>query len=134
VKLETQIAGPDLALMGDPIKLSWVVSNLVGNALRYTPSGGTIMVCAQRWEDGVRLRVRDSGPGIAPQIRDHLFERFAQWSPNGFEAGAGGLGLAIVKDIVEGHGGRIFVESSAGGSEFTVELPAGTYDVQSAHS
>ena len=57
-------------MMGDPIKLSWVVSNLIGNALRYTPSGGTIMVCAQRWEDGVRLRVRDNGPGIAPQIRD----------------------------------------------------------------
>jgi NtrC-family two-component system sensor histidine kinase KinB len=134
VKLQTQIAGPELGVMGDPIKLSWVVSNLVGNALRYTPGGGTITVSAQRWEDGVRLRVRDSGPGIAPQIRDHLFERFAQWSPNGFEAGAGGLGLAIVKDIVEGHGGRIFVESSAGGSEFTVELPAGTYDVQTAHS
>jgi signal transduction histidine kinase len=134
VKLELQVAGPDLALMGDPIKLSWVVSNLVGNALRYTLGGGTITVNAQRVEDYVQLRVRDSGPGIAPQIRDHLFERFAHWSPNGFEAGAGGLGLAIVKDIVEGHGGRIFVESSAGGSEFTVELPVGTYDVQTAHS
>ena len=82
----------------------------------------------------MRLVVRDSGPGIAPQIREHIFERFAQWNPNGFEAGSGGLGLAIVKDIVEAHGGRIFVESSAGGSEFTVELPAGTYDGQVAHS
>jgi two-component system, NtrC family, sensor histidine kinase KinB len=134
IKLQLQIAAPDLGLIGDPVKLSWVVSNLVGNALRYTPNGGTITVCAEPCEDGVRLRVRDSGPGIAPQIRDHLFERFAQWSPNGFEAGTGGLGLAIVKDIVEGHGGRIFVESSAGGSEFTVELPAGTYDAQTAHS
>jgi PAS domain S-box-containing protein len=134
VRLVAQITPGDLAVTGDPIKLSWVVSNLVGNALRYTPAGGTIIVSAQHGNDGVRLVVRDSGPGIAPQIRDHLFERFAQWSPNGVQAGAGGLGLAIVKDIVEGHGGRIFVESSAGGSEFTVELPAGTYDGQTAHS
>ena len=134
VKLKTMIAAPDLAVVGDPVKLSWVVSNLVGNALRYTPAGGTITVYAQPQDGGVQLKVRDSGPGIAAQIRDHLFERFAQWSPNGFEAGAGGLGLAIAKDIVEGHGGRIFVESSAEGSEFTVELPAGSYDGQVAHS
>jgi NtrC-family two-component system sensor histidine kinase KinB len=134
VKLQTEIAAPHLAVMGDPVKLSWVVSNLVGNALRYTPNGGTITVGVEPCEDDVRLRVRDSGPGIAPQIRQHLFERFAQWNQNGFEPGGGGLGLAIVKDIVEGHGGRIFVESSAGGSEFTVELPVGTYDGQAAHS
>jgi two-component system, NtrC family, sensor histidine kinase KinB len=134
INLQTRIAAPELGLMGDPIKLSWVVSNLVGNALRYTPEGGTITVCAQPGEDGVQLKVRDSGPGIAPQIRDHLFERFAQWNPNGFEPGVGGLGLAIVKDIVEGHGGRIFVESSTDGSEFTVELPAGNFDGQVAHS
>jgi PAS domain S-box-containing protein len=134
VHLEALIGGPGLRVMGDPVKLSWVVSNLVGNALRYTPCGGTITISVQPSESGVRLRVRDSGPGIAPQIRDHLFERFAQWNPNGFEAGPGGLGLSIVKDIVEAHGGRIFVESSAGGSEFTVELPAGTYDGQFAHS
>jgi signal transduction histidine kinase len=78
--------------------------------------------------------VRDSGPGIAPQIREHIFERFAQWNPDGMETGTGGLGLSIVKDIVQAHGGRIFVESSAEGSEFTVELPAETYDGQVAHS
>ena len=134
VRLEALIGGPGPRVLGDPVKLSWVVSNLVGNALRYTPCGGMITISAQRSESGVRLVVRDSGPGIAPQIREHIFERFAQWSPNGFEAGSGGLGLAIVKDIVEAHGGRIFAESSAGGSEFTVELPAGTYDGQVAHS
>ncbi|MGO9061351.1 MAG: ATP-binding protein [Candidatus Binataceae bacterium] len=134
VRLEALIGGPDLHVMGDPVKLSWVVSNLVGNALRYTPAGGTIRVSAQRSEDGVRLKVQDSGPGIAPQIREHIFERFAQWNPDGMDAGMGGLGLSIVKDIVQAHGGRIFVESSAGGSEFTVELPAETFDGQVAHS
>jgi two-component system, NtrC family, sensor histidine kinase KinB len=134
VRLEGRIDGPELRVAGDPVKLSWVVSNLVGNALRYTPRGGTITVSAHRWDGGVRLTVRDSGPGIAPQIREHIFERFAQWSPNGFEPGSGGLGLAIVKDIVEAHGGRIYVDSSAGGSQFAVELPAGAYDGQVAHS
>lgn len=134
VKLQTEIAAQRLSVMGDPVKLSWVVSNLVGNALRYTPGGGTITVRLGPCADAVRIEVRDSGPGIAPEIREHLFERFAQWRPNGFAAGTGGLGLAIVKDIVEGHGGRIFVESSAGGSEFTVELPAGSYDGQTADS
>jgi NtrC-family two-component system sensor histidine kinase KinB len=134
VKLSTETTAAHLSVTGDPVKLSWVVSNLVGNALRYTPGGGAITVRLQACEDFVRLQVRDSGPGIAPEIRDHLFERFAQWRPNGLEAGSGGLGLAIVKDIVEGHGGRIFVESSAGGSEFTVDLPAGSYDGQTADS
>jgi signal transduction histidine kinase len=68
--------------------------------------------------------VTDTGPGVAPEIRDHLFERYAQWSTNGTEPGSAGLGLAIAKEIVEAHGGRIFVESTVGkGTCFTVELP-----------
>src|ERR1022692_2299059 len=69
----------------------------------------------------VRLEVADSGPGIAPEIRDHIFERFAQYGTNGYAPGSAGLGLAIVKDIVEAHGGRIFIESNHGhGSRFVV--------------
>jgi two-component system, OmpR family, sensor kinase len=72
------------------------------------------------------LRVRDNGPGIAPQVQERLFERFAQWNANGAEPGSAGLGLAIAKEIVQAHGGRIFVDSSLGkGTCFTVELPAG---------
>jgi signal transduction histidine kinase len=74
--------------------------------------------------DLVRFQVSDTGPGVAPEIRDHLFERYAQWNSNGAEPGSAGLGLAIAKEIVEAHGGRIFVESTVGeGTCFTVELP-----------
>jgi len=108
---------------GDPVKLSWVVSNLIGNALRYTPQGGKIEVATGIAEDSVRLEVADSGPGIAPELRDYVFERFAQYG-NGADKGSAGLGLAIVKDIVVAHGGRIFVTgNSPQGSRFVVQLP-----------
>ncbi|MGC1678580.1 MAG: ATP-binding protein [Candidatus Binataceae bacterium] len=113
-------------ISGDAVKLSWVVSNLIGNALRYTPEGGQIEVAARPIDTKVRLEVSDSGPGIPPEIREHIFERFAQYGRGGVEKGSAGLGLAIAKDIVAAHGGRIYVDSSAGaGSRFVVELPAG---------
>jgi len=79
-----------------------------------------------------RIRQQNAREKIAAQraaarraeIRNRVFERFTQWNVNGLETGSAGLGLAIVKDIVEAHGGRIFVNSSGHGSEFTVELPA----------
>jgi NtrC-family two-component system sensor histidine kinase KinB len=109
---------------GDPVKLSWVVSNLIGNALRYTPQGGRIEVITGSADDTVRLEVADSGPGIAPELRDYVFERFAQYG-DGDDKGSAGLGLAIVKDIVVAHGGRIFVTGNAPmGSRFVVQLPA----------
>jgi two-component system, NtrC family, sensor histidine kinase KinB len=112
-------------IIGDPVKLSWVVSNLIGNALRYTPSGGHIEVVTRQGEGVVRLEVADSGPGIAPELKEYIFERFTQYRPNGTEKGSAGLGLAIVKDIVQAHGGRIFLASDPGkGSRFAVELPA----------
>ncbi len=112
-------------IRGDPLKLSWVMSNLIANALRYTPAGGAISVSLNNTSSGVRLCVSDTGPGIPTELRDRLFERFAQWRVNGSEPGSAGLGLAIVKEIVDAHGGRIFVDSQAGlGTTFTVELPA----------
>jgi NtrC-family two-component system sensor histidine kinase KinB len=113
-------------ISGDAVKLSWVVSNLIGNALRYTPEGGQIEVAARPIDSRVRFEVQDSGPGIPPEIREHIFERFAQYGRGGIEKGSAGLGLAIAKDIVAAHGGRIFVDSNPGaGSRFVVELPAG---------
>jgi len=125
ITLRSAIAASTPEVLADPVKLSWVVSNLIGNAIRYTPSGGTITI-SSAGDDGVaRLEVSDTGPGVAPEIRDHLFERYAQWHINGAEAGSAGLGLAIAKEIVAAHGGRIFVDSTVGeGTRFTVELPA----------
>ena len=123
VKLVTNISEPSLEAHGDPVKLSWVLSNLISNALRYTPSGGEIAIAAQRVDSQMQLTVADTGPGIAPEIRDRIFERFTQWGASTYVTGSAGLGLAIAKDIVEAHGGRIFVESGEGGSTFTVRLP-----------
>jgi NtrC-family two-component system sensor histidine kinase KinB len=116
---------PDSAatMRGDPVKLSWAVSNLIANALRYTPEGGWIRLTLRRSANAFSLKVSDTGPGISLEIKDRLFERFAQWNVNGSERGSAGLGLAIVKEIVEGHGGRIFVDTTPGeGTCFTLEL------------
>jgi two-component system, NtrC family, sensor histidine kinase KinB len=125
ILLETHIEGAPV-VSADRVKLSWVITNLVGNALRYTPEGGKIEVAASSGENQlVRLEVADTGPGIPPEIRDHVFERFAQYSTPGYEPGSAGLGLSIVKDIVEAHGGRISIETNRGsGTRFIVQLPA----------
>jgi NtrC-family two-component system sensor histidine kinase KinB len=117
--------GPVHEIIGDPIKLSWVISNLLGNALRYTPAGQTIQVNTHGENNSTRLEVTDSGPGIAPELKDYIFERFVQYDSDGTQKGSAGLGLSIVREIVQAHGGRIFVESNnSHGSRFIVELPA----------
>ena len=108
---------------GDPTKLAWALSNLVANALRYTPAGGRIDVEAQVHDAAVRLVVADTGRGIAPEERERIFDPFVQ-GPAAVSSGAAGLGLAIVRDIVQAHAGRIHVESEVGrGSRFVLELP-----------
>jgi len=108
---------------GDPTKLAWALSNLVANALRYTPGGGRIDLEAQIGDGTVRLVVSDTGRGIAPEERERIFDPFVQ-GPEAVSAGAAGLGLAIVRDIVQAHAGRIHVESEVGrGSRFVLELP-----------
>jgi NtrC-family two-component system sensor histidine kinase KinB len=111
-------------IRADPIKMSWVVSNLLANALRYTSQDGVIRLSAKSTGRSIQLQVRDTGPGIASQVQNRLFERFMKWSVNGAESGSAGLGLPIAKEIVQAHGGRIFVDSTVGkGTCFTVELP-----------
>jgi two-component system sensor histidine kinase KdpD len=123
VTLATTAPAGGLTVAGDPTKITWALSNLIANALRYTPSGGRIVLEARAEDGGVLVSVSDTGPGIPPEQRERIFERFVQ-GQDGAETGAAGLGLAIVRDIVQAHGGRIRLESEVGkGSRFTLELP-----------
>ena len=100
-----------------------VLSNLVGNAIKFTPSSGTVTLRARKVDGMVRISVKDNGPGISPEDVPHLFERF--WRASGVNERGTGLGLSIVKSIVEAHGGTLWVETQVGvGSTFFFTLPA----------
>jgi len=117
---------PELpSILANKRSLEEVISNLISNAIRYTPEGGSVTVSAGAERDCVRMSVRDTGLGIAEEDRDRIFERFyrVKNDQTRFILGTG-LGLAIVKSIVEAHHGRIRVESEVGrGSTFHVDLP-----------
>lgn len=109
-------------VQADRHRLQQVLSNLLGNAVRFTPHGGEIMLTAVRHDDCVRIGVRDTGPGVSPEDVPRLFERYWQ-APRLLRAGSG-LGLFIAKGIVEAHGGEIGVDSEMGkGSEFWFTVP-----------
>ncbi|MBC5783351.1 phosphate regulon sensor histidine kinase PhoR [Ramlibacter sp. USB13] len=113
---------------GAASELQSALSNLVSNAVRYTPGGGTVEVQARTGEDGrLELAVRDSGPGIAADHLPRLTERFYRVDRSrSRESGGTGLGLAIVKHVVQRHGGELRIESAPrAGSTFTLVLPAG---------
>jgi len=125
IALEVTTPSEGATITGDATKISWALSNLVANALRYTPSGGHVRVETTVANGAVNVSVSDTGPGIPADQRERIFERFVQ-AVDGGEAGAAGLGLAIVRDIVQAHGGRIHLASEVGrGSRFTLELPKG---------
>ncbi|HLF02449.1 MAG TPA: ATP-binding protein [Anaerolineales bacterium] len=110
---------------GSALRLGQAVTNLVGNALKFTPAGGSV-VAKSAFENGqVIIRVTDSGPGIAPHLQTKLFQKFARLGQGATQKNEGhGLGLAIVKSVVDAHGGRVWVESQPGkGSTFGIALP-----------
>ncbi len=109
----------------DPPRLGQVVGNLVGNAIKFTPTGGRVTVTLSATQDGARIRVQDTGIGIAPEELPHVFERFYRGSrANDVRASGSGLGLAIARSIVEMHGGRISIASRPGqGTQVDVFLP-----------
>jgi NtrC-family two-component system sensor histidine kinase KinB len=122
VTLTSEATGDLPSIRADANKITWVLTNLVSNALRYVNTGGHIKLMAHRIGQHVHLSVRDDGPGIPPEYHSKIFEKFIQMK--GREAGGTGLGLAICKEIVRAHGGAIWVESSSGkGSTFTFALP-----------
>ncbi|HYS80068.1 MAG TPA: ATP-binding protein [Anaeromyxobacteraceae bacterium] len=106
----------------DRERVELVLSNLVANALKYTPRGGSVEVTAVEGEGSVRFEVKDSGSGIAPEHHERIFEKFFRVS--GAPSGGVGLGLYLAREIVEAHGGRIGVESAPGlGSRFWFTVP-----------
>ncbi len=110
-------------VVADHIRILQVFNNLFSNAIRYTPYGGTISVSAVRSGDLIRFCVRDNGPGIPIAESRQIFDKFYQIRDDQ-RAGGSGLGLTIVKEIVESHGGSVWVESAVGqGSSFYFTLP-----------
>jgi len=108
----------------DSFRFPWVITNLVGNALRYTDRGGRIVLKVYSQGSRFYFECIDTGSGIDPKFLPYIFDRFAQFSERG-KSGTIGLGLAIVKDIIEQHGGDIQVQSKVGeGTTFTFWIPA----------
>lgn len=122
VELSVQPADDLPGIRADGNKLTWVLTNLISNALRYVKEGGHIRIQAHRIGEYVHLAVRDDGPGIPSEYQTRIFQKFVQLK--GRDAGGTGLGLAICKEIVRAHGGTIWVESRPGeGSCFIFTLP-----------
>ncbi|MGH7504679.1 MAG: ATP-binding response regulator [Longimicrobiales bacterium] len=112
----------DRRVLADHDRILQVLSNLVGNAVKFTPAGGSVMIGVEADGDAMRFSVRDQGPGIPAEHLDRIFDRFWQADRKGGEGA--GLGLAIARGIVEAHRGRIWAESETGaGATFFFTLP-----------
>ena len=112
-----------VAVLADPERLAQVVTNLLANAVKFTPAGGAVRLVVGAERGRARLEVADTGPGVPPDERDKVFDRFFRGSA-GRGSGGSGIGLAVVKQLVEAHGGEVRLESPAGGGAlFVVVLP-----------
>jgi len=128
IDLQVQTRGypEELMITGDAERLDQVLSNLMGNALRHTSEGGSILLKAVATSGGVRIIVRDTGEGISPEDLPYVFDRFwrGDKSRQRQSGASSGLGLAIAKQFIQAHRGGISVESQLGqGTTFTIDLP-----------
>jgi signal transduction histidine kinase len=125
VRVEARMRHPLPAVRGDRERLRQVLTNLVDNAVKYSPSGGEVEVWAYSDDGVLRVDVRDAGPGIAEEDQQLIFEKFGRVGVAGGGAKPGsGLGLFIARSIAEAHGGSLRVRSTpAQGATFTLELP-----------
>ena len=121
-------------IKADPLRFSQVIGNLLSNALKYTPAGGSVSVTANSAEDWVAVRVSDTGPGIAQADLEKIFVPFFRGEHSGRIKQGMGLGLSIARDLVKAHRGYIEVKSVVGvGSHFSVHLPVDPYPEQSTN-
>jgi signal transduction histidine kinase len=124
LRFESEWQGDDVQVSADRGRIAQVFSNLVGNAIKFTPKGGFVRVTGKRRDNYVDFVVADSGIGVAPENVPHLFDRF--WKATKASRSGAGLGLSIVKGIVASHGGSVSVESEPGaGTSFCFSLPLG---------
>ena len=117
---------PSVRWHGDPARLAQVVSNLLSNAARYTPTGGHITLCTRIRQQTIQIQVTDDGSGIAPALLPHIFDLFVQGNRQLDRAKGGlGIGLALVRNLVQMHGGEVSAYSAGEGrgSTFTITLP-----------
>jgi signal transduction histidine kinase len=125
-RVELRFEGEPAVVRGDSARLQQVLTNLIGNAVQFTPPGGLVITAITVLDDEVRIAVADSGIGIEPALLPHIFERFRQSSDPQQRGHRGlGLGLAIAAGIVDAHGGRLTAtsEGHGRGATFTVALP-----------
>jgi two-component system sensor histidine kinase BaeS len=122
VTLSVEVDGDPPPISADPSRLQSVVSNLISNAIRHTPPGGSVRVSVGHSGEVLEVAVSDTGEGIAPELLPHVFERFVK----GSASSGSGLGLAIARDLVVAHGGEIEALSNPGsGTTIRFTLPAG---------
>ncbi len=143
LKIDVKISEPLPPVYGDPEKIEQILTNLIGNAIKFTPDGGRILITAKPlshdeksgYGDRVAVSVEDTGIGIPPEHLDAIFEKFHQVESSLHRSVSGtGLGLAITKGLVEAHQGKIWVESEMGkGSAFTFTLPCSEGERRDPH-
>jgi PAS domain S-box-containing protein len=122
--IEANLAATQPIVHCDADRVAQIISNLLTNAVKYSPDGGAIVVTSRESEGFVEVSVRDHGVGIAPEFADQLFSRYERYEKNSNKIVGTGLGLAIARQIVQLHGGRIWVDSTLGeGSDFHFTLP-----------
>jgi signal transduction histidine kinase len=125
VTLTTRLPREPIIQPHDPPRLGQVLGNLIGNAIKFTPTGGHVEVGVEATDDGARFLVRDDGVGIDPAELEHVFDRFYRGTRRPEErAGGSGLGLAIARSIVDMHHGRVSISSTPDvGTDVLVTLP-----------
>ena len=124
IDLKTDIAVPSHEITADYDRLNQVLSNLISNAIRHTPEGGTIFIGTESTSGGVRIVVKDTGQGIRAEDIPFIFDRFWRGDKSRTGRTHSGLGLAIAKQLIHAHGGTITLDSEVGkGTRFVVELP-----------
>jgi signal transduction histidine kinase len=133
-QIDVRLPEEPLVVRGDVGRLAQVLANLISNAIKYSPQGGTVEVSAEE-DEIVRIRVRDEGYGIPAELRDRIFTKFFRGTATARGIPGSGLGLALSRSVVEAHGGSIDFESAVGkGTTFSVELPKHARDASAVEA